>query len=161
MKQRQTAVEKREIGRRSRLRQFVHICPLLSREPLSFRQKAHCFARFWLSANLIGPNYKTEEDKERGFKERSRKSLLLYAVANLWTFLSLPPFSPSAAACRQSGETKMNKTKLKAIIVWKQSSYLHGSVCLPLPHRPQVDLDKDLATSEPQKLHSPYWGYQM
>lgn len=34
----------------------MHICPILSKEPLNFRQKANCFTRFQLRTDLLGPN---------------------------------------------------------------------------------------------------------
>lgn len=108
---------------------------------------------------------KPEDETKSKLKKRSSKvvplCVWLQTLLCLWTFFSLALLLPHAAACRQSKESKMNKTKLKAIIVWEQSSYLHDSVCLLLPYRPQGELDKDLVSSEPHRLLSLQWGDQM
>lgn len=46
----------RETWSRIRPGQSLHICPILSREPLNIRQKADCFTGFQLLTNLYGTN---------------------------------------------------------------------------------------------------------
>lgn len=62
-------------------------------------KKANCFAGFWRRANLTGSNLQSGvRQEERFLKTRYRKIVLLCAVANLRTFLSLtlsPPFCSS------------------------------------------------------------------
>lgn len=46
----------RETWSRIKPGQSLHICPILSREPLNIRQKADCFTGFQLLTNLYGTN---------------------------------------------------------------------------------------------------------
>lgn len=135
MKQRQTPVEENlvilihgEIGTKRRLGQSVYICSILSREPLSLRLKGRRFCQVSTQDKFHWT--KAWDDKKRGFKKKCGCKCVSRPFPS-----SFPSFT---AACSQKKETKMNKTKLKAIIVWEQSSYLHDSVCLLLPYGPQI-----------------------
>ena len=130
-----------------------HICPLLSGEPLGLRQKTDCFARFQLCTNPIGANQQARRWKRReGWNRGEARSCLYARGSKLAAFVAVLFFSlsPLTATCRKNREAK-NKTKLKAIIVWEQQiSHIFmipsASCC-----RTEGDLDKDLASSEPQR----------
>lgn len=97
----------REIGTKRRLGQSVNTCSILSREPLSLRLKDRLFCQVSTQDKFHWT--KAGDDKKRGFKKKCGCKCVSLPFPS-----SFPSFT---AACSQKKETKMNKTKLKAIIV--------------------------------------------